>query len=53
MSKSECYDIGSHSGTVREYTDGVYTHPLCDRHAEACGFKTPETAVELLARLGY
>lgn len=51
---SSCYDLEPrHHGEVRDYTDGVVTHPLCDRHAEQAGFKTAETADELLTRLGY
>lgn len=51
---TECYDLSlTHRGVVGTYTDGVYTHPLCDLHAEQCGFKTPETHDELLTRLGF
>lgn len=51
---TECYDLSlTHRGVVGTYTDGVYTHPLCDLHAEQYGFRTPETHDELLTRLGF
>lgn len=54
MTNRECYDLSpTHYGDVAEYSDGVYTHPLCRHHAERYGFVQPESADDLLRRLGY
>ena len=54
MNENECYELNpNHRGDLNTYTDGVYTHTLCDRHAEEAGFKAAESIEDLLTRLGY